>query len=118
MGYQMKNGQWANTKALTAAPLAVRTSNGNGDAIEVGQYGGLRLTLKVEASAGTNPTLDVVVESSEDGSTNWQPCITYGPKTTTGSERQVFVADRWVRVRWTIGGTNPVFTFSVSGEAF
>ena len=70
--------------------------------------------LHVTAAAGTGPTLDVVIEDTLDG-TNWNVIATFAQK--TGASREVIrlttaFADR-LRVRWTIGGVTPSFTFAV-----
>lgn len=74
----------------------------------------LRVQLDVTAAAGTTPTLDVILEDTLDG-VNWNVVGTFTQRTAAG--RQVInvpapFADR-LRVRWTIGGTTPSFTFSV-----
>jgi hypothetical protein len=76
----------------------------------------LRFQLNVTAASGTSPTLDVVVEDTLDG-TNWNTVGTFAQRTAAG--RQVIditspFSGR-LRVRWTIGGTAPSFTFSVVG---
>lgn len=70
--------------------------------------------LEVTAVAGTTPTLDVVIEDSVDG-TNWNVVATF-PQ-ATGVSRSVQrvntpFTDR-LRVRHTVAGTTPSFTFSV-----
>ena len=74
----------------------------------------LRAQLAVTAAAGTTPTLNVVIEDTLDG-TNWNQVAAFAQK--TGAAVEVLnvtapFADR-VRVRWTIAGTTPSFTFSV-----
>ncbi len=122
--------------AITLASSAARTSSGAGTAQDVTNAGAcVRLTLSVTANDNTpgnpnNPpraSLDVAIETSFDGSTDWREIFVYdpqrGPKrfapgATVRSERRVFVgADRFVRARWTIDGANPSVTFSVAGEA-
>ena len=116
-GYQEQNGT-----AVTAwnAPLvssAARTASGTGETYEVGSGNTLRLTLAVTAASGTTPTLDAIVETSADGATGWRAVFSFGQKTTTGSDRQSFGnLDRFVRCSWTIGGTTPSLTWSLTGE--
>lgn len=75
----------------------------------------IRAQLDVTAAAGTSPTLDLVVEDTLDG-TNWNVVGTFTQRTAAG--RQVIdIAGQFaprLRVRWTIGGTSPSFTFSVT----
>lgn len=117
MGYNKQTGEWADIDDVTLAASAARTSSANGSAVELGDRGTLRLLLDVTAATGTTPTLDAAVETSFDGVT-WRSLGAFTQKTATGTERKSFAgADRFVRVTWTIGGTTPSFTFSVSGEA-
>ncbi len=74
----------------------------------------LRIQLNITAASGVTPTLDVVVEDTLDG-TNWNVIGTFAQKTAAG--REVInvttpFADE-IRVRWTMGGTTPSFTFAV-----
>lgn len=81
--------------------------------------GGAKLTLEVSAISGTDPTLDVVVESSPNQTGPWEQAAAFAQKIATGVEHlSVAGLDRWIRVRWTLGGTGgPVATFKVSGTA-
>jgi hypothetical protein len=108
--------------AVYDAPLhasSARTVSGTGDTYEMGDLDTLRLKLDVTVVAGTGgPTLDVIVETSPDGVNEWQTVATFAQKSGVSNERNVFPGcDRFVRAKWTITGTNPSFTFSVTGEA-
>lgn len=100
----------------TLVASAARTATGNSGVL-AGDYGPsntLRIQLDVTAASGTSPTLDVVVEDTLDG-TNFNTIATFAQKTAAGREVvnvTVPFAKR-LRVRWTIGGTTPSFTFSV-----
>jgi hypothetical protein len=101
------------------AASAARVASGTGDTYEMGELSTLRLKLDVTVVAGTGgPTLDVIVETSPDGVNEWQTVATFAQKSGVSNERNVFPGcDRFVRAKWTITGTNPSFTFSVTGEA-
>ncbi len=75
----------------------------------------LRLQIEVTAKEGTNPTLDVLIEDTLDGS-NWNTIGTFAQLVTTGLE-VINVTSPFsdnIRVSWTIGGTDtPKFTFNV-----
>lgn len=117
MGYNKQNGEWADTEAVTLHGSAARTSSANGSAVELGDRGTMRLLLDVTAASGTNPTLAVTIETSYDGVT-WREIGAFTALGAIGSQRASFPgADRYVRARWGIGGSDPSFTFSVSGEA-
>lgn len=100
---------------ITALASAARTSSSDsGTLAGFGDWSKMRAQLDVTAVSGVSPTLDVVIEDTHDG-TNWNTVATFTQKTAAG--RQVLditglFTDR-LRVRWTIGGTTPSFTFSV-----
>lgn len=117
MGYKTASGRWADTVDATLAASAARTATANGSSFELGDRGVICLKLDVTAASGTSPTLDVSIETSEDGTT-WRSLGAFAQKTAAGAERKSFAGcDRFVRPVFTIGGTTPSFTFSVAGEA-
>ncbi len=101
------------TETLVAS--GARTTNGDSGWIDgFGPAKTLRVQLDVTAFAGTSPTLDVVIEDTLDG-TNANVLGTFAQRVGTGREVlniTIPFAER-IRVRWTIGGTAPSFTFSV-----
>jgi hypothetical protein len=116
---------------LTLLPAATRTTAGNGDAIDLPALAGMGLTpglppalvvqSDVTAVSGTaSPTLTVIIEDSVDG-VNWNTAVTLTAQTAVGRQvaRLGLTAASWpfnprrVRVRYTITGTTPSFTFSV-----
>ena len=94
---------------------AARTTSSNSETwAGFGGSSTLRAQLNVTASSGTVPTLDAVVEDTLDGTT-WNTVGTFAQKVTTGREVvnvTIPFANR-IRVRWTVGGTTPSFTFAV-----
>jgi hypothetical protein len=106
-------------KLFTAVASAARTTSGNQTfGTQDSGKKALRVQLDVTAASGTTPTLDVVIEDTLDG-TNWNTIgSAFTQKTTTG--RQVIdiqgLFTGQLRVRWTIGGTTPSFTFSVKAQ--
>lgn len=90
--------------------------------------GSLAVKVAVTASAGTTPTLTVIVEGSEDNS-NWVPLATIGSNgymaggigtavanfTAAATARAVVPRTQFVRTRSVVGGTTPSFTYSVEG---
>lgn len=103
----------------TLVASGARTTSADTGAIPgFGPASTLRAQLDVTAAAGTTPTLDVVIEDTIDG-TNWNVVATFAQKTAAGREVVTVTstfADR-LRVRWTIAGTAPSFTFSVAVAA-
>lgn len=100
---------------------SARTSTGNGTARQIGAVASgqsLYASLHVIARSGTNPTLDVKIQS--DNASNFPSAtdrITFAQKTAIGSEWSSVagaITDDWWRVACTLGGTNPSFTFIVA----
>lgn len=116
MSYTTASGRHADTLEVFLASGNF-VGSGNGSAVELGDRGTLRLQLDVTDASGETPTLDVEVQTSFDG-TNWRALGSFAQRTTEASERKSFSgADRFVRVSYTLGGTDPAFSFSVQGEA-
>lgn len=102
---------------VTLVPAGTRTAAGTGATVEMAERSTLRLTLNVTAASGTSPTATVTIEHSRDGST-WTAHSSFAAATAVGSQRKVFGGlDNLVRATWTMGGTTPSFTFSITGEA-
>lgn len=72
----------------------------------------------VTAVSGTNPTLDVVVQESDDSGTNWYDIYHFPRITATGQYRSPLTNLTGNRVRYvrTVGGTSPSFTHAVNRQ--
>lgn len=72
--------------------------------------------IPVTAVSGTNPTLDVGVEESDDSGTNWYRVYDFPRITATGAYRSPPLTMRGNRVRYvqTVAGTSPSFTRAVN----
>jgi hypothetical protein len=109
----------AETVAAAAVASAARTTTGAGTAFSTAGLDHLTGTLTVTVVSGTNPTLDVKLETSADG-TNYYSAGTFVQKTAAATADAKVFGDlgslsRWA---WTIGGTDtPTFTFSISATA-
>lgn len=111
--------QWVRGDDITPVASAARTTSGNSGTLDAKDYNSVDLFLDVTAASGTTPSLAVTIEHSADGTT-WvaAPGTAFGAKTAVSSERQSYdVQKRYWRVVWTITGTTPSFTFSVTGQA-
>lgn len=75
-----------------------------------------QVNIPVTAVTGTNPTLDVTIEESDDGGTNWYKVYDFPRITATGNYRSPMIPLIGNRVRYvqTVGGTTPSFTRSVN----
>jgi hypothetical protein len=75
----------------------------------------LKLELTVSAVSGTTPSLAVVVEESTDGGNTWTNKASFAARSTVGNEIITVstpLRDS-MRLRWTLTGTGPSFTFQV-----
>lgn len=100
----------------TLVASAARTASGDSGPLSGwGAAKTIRAQLNVTAASGTTPALDVVIEDSLDGGSTWNAVATFAQKTTTGREVVSITAafSDLLRVRWTIAGTTPSFTFAV-----
>lgn len=110
----------------------VETASTTHSAVDTGYEGGsLYVTVAVTAASGTTPTLTVVVESSQDGTT-WTELATVGSNgyaagSVVGTAPDNFTAaatatayvprGQLVRAKSVIAGTTPSFTYGVSAVA-
>lgn len=74
------------------------------------------VNIPVTAVSGTTPTLDVVVQESDDSGTNWFDVYHFPRITATGMYRSPKLPLTGNRVRYvqTVGGTTPSFTRAVN----
>jgi hypothetical protein len=70
----------------------------------------------VTAVSGTSPTLDVVVQESDDSGTNWYDIYHFPRINATGQYRSPLIPFTGNRIRYvrTVGGTSPSFTMSLN----
>lgn len=90
---------------VTSTSAAIANNLGNGFQVNIG----------VTAATGTNPTLDVRVEESFDGGTNWVTLYEMQRITAAGSYNSPILraSGRHIRYVQTVGGTSPSFTRAV-----
>lgn len=104
------------TRAGQQVASAARTATANGTAFDTADVDEITGTCTVTAASGTNPTLDVILQTTADG-TNYYTVGSFTQKTAiTAAEAKVFTGlgslSRW---RWIIGGTDtPTFTFAIA----
>ena len=94
--------------ALTTSTTSSTISNNLGN--------GFQINIAVTAATGTNPTLDVRVEESFDGGTNWVTLYEMQRITSVGSYNSPILraSGRHIRYVQTVGGTSPSFTRAVT----
>ena len=86
----------------------------------------LAIYLDITVVSGTNPTLDVKIQCSNDNTTWFDPASTtsnrdsyaFAQKTATGQDVKIIPVNpcRYLREAHTVGGTTPSFTYSVKAE--
>lgn len=91
------------------------TTTGNSGPISTGGLGCLSLSIAVTTASGTNPTIQLDIQSSNDGINFTQ---VHSTKQMTGVDFHtlygVRISSQYYRYTWTIGGTDPSFTFTVN----
>lgn len=110
-------------------PSAAQTASGQTVAQQPGFYREILFLLKITAVAGTTPTLNCFVDVSDDGGTTWYQAAQLGPANIASVPAAPFSSQYLLtmaaanangafgdtyRVRWTIGGTTPSFTFQIT----
>lgn len=96
---------------------AARTSTSTSGAIaSVPNATQVGITVNVSAVSGTTPSMTLSVEWSNDGGTTWHvgdPADQFTAITAAAAVAKAFsVKGAAYRLKWTITGTSPSFTFS------
>lgn len=106
--------------AVLAASAARTTSGDSGSSFIAVDGDTVALLVDVTAASGTTPSLTVSVQWSHDGATWSAADPVDGMTAITAVNRAVksfTVKGLYARAEWTIAGTTPSFTFSVSAYA-
>ena len=106
----------SNLLAISLHDSAVETASGVGPVVDIGAPRScVRVCLDVTDASGAGASVVAALESSRTGTGGiWRTFGTVAP----GADPVTFAfADRFVRTRWTISGSSPSLTFSLSGEA-
>lgn len=75
-----------------------------------------QVNVPVTAVTGTNPTLDIVIQESDDTGTNWYNVYSFPRITAVGIYRSPIIPLTGNRIRYvqTVGGSSPSFTRSIN----
>ena len=94
---------------------AARTVSGTSASIDSSGFGCISFLVDVTAFSGTNPTLQISLETSVDG-TNWIEYVNTQRIVSTGvlEFQRGAIGSKFYRYVWTITGTTPSFTFSIN----
>lgn len=98
---------------IASAAISTNTTTG---AITPTNWVWYTVNIPVTAVSGTNPTMDVAIEESDDNGTNWRRVYEFPRITATWFYSSQAIMFQWTRVRYvqTIGWTTPSFTRSVN----
>jgi hypothetical protein len=101
--------------AADVASAAI-TSTATTSAITPALGRSFEINIPVTAVSGTNPTIDVVVQESDDTGTNWFDVYHFQRITATGIYRSPKLPLTGNRIRYvqTVGGTTPSFTRAIN----
>ncbi|MEM4469193.1 MAG: hypothetical protein QXS32_09025 [Candidatus Nezhaarchaeales archaeon] len=106
------------SESVVLLPSAARTASGSTADINVGRFLYAEVCVDVTAVSGTSPVLNVYVEGKDRYTGKYKTLLSFenisSVQTLWGTI--TMLAFTLVRVRWTISGTSPSFTFSVSME--
>ena len=106
---------------LSGLGTSTKTATGNGTGIDLQWYeGDILFVLDSSAGGGSSPTLDVTIEDSDDNSTFGSLSgAAFTQVTGSASTQKLSISadecKRYVRVKFTIGGSSPTFDLSVTG---
>ena len=112
-------GGWIVNPATAGIPdiaSAAITTTATTSSIANNLGNGFQINIAVTAATGTNPTLDVRVEESYDGGTNWVTLYEMQRITAVGSYNSPILraSGRHIRYVQTVSGTSPSFTRAVT----
>ena len=109
-----------NVTRIDLMPCTARTSSTNGQAKDLRGLDGQALVfLASTPGVGTNPTLDVKLQESDDGASGWADVAgaTFSQvgsgAAAEGIALRLSGRKRYLRAVATIGGTSPQFAFGV-----
>ena len=104
------------TETIIIHQSGAETATGNATDINVSAWTSAVFYLDVTAASGTSPTLDITIRGYDPVGADYYTIITFVQKITTGTERIVLaiLSDRTIDALWTIAGTTPSFTFTLT----
>jgi len=115
---QLKAG-YANYMNVTILNAQAITANGNSSNIDVGGYPYVFVFIYVSAVSGTSPSLNVYLNAYDEVSGQSVSIASVTNITATGTYylTATGLAVRYVNVSWTVGGTSPSFTTTITLKA-
>ena len=93
--------------------LAARTTSGQSNSYDFSDASECLILVNATVVSGTNPTLDIKVQVSDDNST-WYDHTDLRQIIKAGNyPESITVFGKYVRLSYTIAGTTPSFTFQI-----
>ena len=93
------------------------TSTTTGTGVLVEPWSEIVAIVDVTAASGTNPTLDIAIQTSADNTTYATlASFTQITGTTTAIKTVAAPIGKYVRFRYTVAGTSPSFTFTLKAH--
>lgn len=119
MSYQRADGRYVYAEQFKI-PGTVVTASGNSPSVDVGSASGLRgISVVTAAVSGTTPSLVIQPQTSPDNST-WTNlgATPYTAITANGTAAKPVLGplERYFRLNYTVTGTTPTFTLTVTGD--
>jgi hypothetical protein len=111
------------TRGSLSMPLSVAdvtsaaiTATANSSTFTPGFGTSYQINIPVTAVTGTTPTMDIEIQESRDGGTNWVAIYDFPRITATGSYNSPLLSMTGTVIRYvqTIGGTTPSFTRAIN----
>ncbi|MEM4473938.1 MAG: hypothetical protein QXY75_03025 [Candidatus Bathyarchaeia archaeon] len=106
------------SESVVLLPSAARTADGVSGDIDVGRFLYAEICIDITAVSGTTPVLNIYIEGKDRYTGKYKVLFAHENITSVQTiwDTITMLAFTYIRVRYTISGTSPSFTFSVSGE--
>lgn len=118
MSYQRADGRYVYAEQFKVGGTVV-TASGNSPAVDIGSASVLRSIAVVTAAVGgTTPSLTIQPQTSVDGTTWTSVGSAWTAITANGSTTKPLLSplERYFRLNYTVTGTTPTFTLTVTGD--
>jgi hypothetical protein len=110
MGYAKGTGQWSGTTDVNFGAVQGKTVSADGKSAVIQTGAGVVALKMLATSVDASATLDLTVETSDDGVTYYSAGTFTQITSTVGTQTQYkcFAVGRFTRVDYNIGGTGTV----------
>jgi hypothetical protein len=108
-----------NNEQSASSPITVTSTGTSREYGELGRFSRGTFLLDVTATAGTLPTLDVIIQGFDELANKWRTVVTFAQVTgaqvpVTPAAQSTTLDFKVYRTQWTVGGTGgPSFTFTL-----